>query len=540
MAIVQISRITHRKGLYENLPQLAGGELGWAQDERKLFIGNGTLADGAPVVGNTEILTEFSDLLALSSTYTYNGEVESPLDSTSKAVNTVQTGSTRTNPITRSLQAKFDDFASVKDFGAVGDGEVDDTAAINRALTELFTKQTNEEIRRSLFFPAGVYRISGTIVVPTYAKLFGEGKESSIIRYNSDDSTVDDYVVRTADSKGQTGANIATNGATRSNYIEISSMSFETVHQHNICLVEKATNTWFDSVEFKGALTAAEMIDAFENTAAITIISNTSLVTQSVTFDKCVTTNTTYGLKIDTNCQGVTLSNSYIKMHYRGIQLGESPVNNGPSGVRITQNVFDDIYADGIYIGDVTDNISAHNVFYDVGNAFNGLGNPATPVININNANNLSIGDLFERDDTDDLQYRRIELNDVGGFVIDGANRVKFGNYVQSVGLTTTLADNTSVATAIIHEVLDNDLLHGFEIKYALTRDSSSRTGKITVAPDQAGTNTPSYTDDYVEFGTTGVVLSITQVSDKLYFKYTTTSTGQTCTLNYSIIKYAS
>jgi hypothetical protein len=66
MAIVQISRITNRKGLIENLPQLAGGELGWAVDSRKLFIGNGTVEEGAPAIGNTEILTEYStDLISL-------------------------------------------------------------------------------------------------------------------------------------------------------------------------------------------------------------------------------------------------------------------------------------------------------------------------------------------------------------------------------------------------------------------------------------------------------------------------------------------
>ena len=67
MAIVQVSRITQRKGLQEDLPSpLAGAEFGWAVDQRRLFIGNGSLADGAPVVGNTEILTEFSDLLQYS------------------------------------------------------------------------------------------------------------------------------------------------------------------------------------------------------------------------------------------------------------------------------------------------------------------------------------------------------------------------------------------------------------------------------------------------------------------------------------------
>jgi hypothetical protein len=62
VAIVQVSQITNRKGLAENLPQLAGAEFGWATDQRRLFIGNGTLADGAPVIGNTEILTEYSDV----------------------------------------------------------------------------------------------------------------------------------------------------------------------------------------------------------------------------------------------------------------------------------------------------------------------------------------------------------------------------------------------------------------------------------------------------------------------------------------------
>lgn len=62
MAIVQISQIKHRHGLQEDLPQLATAELGWSVDTRKLYVGNGTLAEGAPEVGNTEILTEHSNL----------------------------------------------------------------------------------------------------------------------------------------------------------------------------------------------------------------------------------------------------------------------------------------------------------------------------------------------------------------------------------------------------------------------------------------------------------------------------------------------
>ena len=55
MAITQVSKITHRKGLQENLPQLDGAELGWAIDGRRLYIGNGDLTEGASIIGNTEI-----------------------------------------------------------------------------------------------------------------------------------------------------------------------------------------------------------------------------------------------------------------------------------------------------------------------------------------------------------------------------------------------------------------------------------------------------------------------------------------------------
>ena len=148
MAIVQVSRITNRKGLAENLPQLAGAELGWAIDDRRLYIGNGTLQDGAPVIGNTEILTEFSDFLLVNGAYTYRGEA---------AGYTVQTGATSGSPVSLNLQQWLDQFASVLDFGAVGDGVTDDTEAINRALYQLYCRESNPQIRRSLFFPAGEY-----------------------------------------------------------------------------------------------------------------------------------------------------------------------------------------------------------------------------------------------------------------------------------------------------------------------------------------------------------------------------------------------
>jgi len=62
MAVIQISKIQVRRGYQEDIPQLASGELGWSIDERRLFIGNGTLTEGAPEIGITEVLTIYSPI----------------------------------------------------------------------------------------------------------------------------------------------------------------------------------------------------------------------------------------------------------------------------------------------------------------------------------------------------------------------------------------------------------------------------------------------------------------------------------------------
>jgi Major tropism determinant N-terminal domain len=85
MAIVQISRIQQRRGLEQDLPQLASGEMGWSIDTNKLYIGNGTLAEGSPLPGqNTEILTQYS-IVRLSD------QVSANLTSVSSTVNSLQT-----------------------------------------------------------------------------------------------------------------------------------------------------------------------------------------------------------------------------------------------------------------------------------------------------------------------------------------------------------------------------------------------------------------------------------------------------------------
>ena len=174
MPIVQISRIQHRRGIKSDLPQLAAGELGWVVDEQRLYIGNGTLADGAPAVGNTEIMTSGTGTFTSALSVVYKGYLV--------ASTPISTGAS--GDVTRTLQQKLDDYVSVKDFGAVGDDSTADVTAIQRALDELYadTDKDDARARRTLFFPAGTYKINSALTIPPFARLVGEGPDKTIIK----------------------------------------------------------------------------------------------------------------------------------------------------------------------------------------------------------------------------------------------------------------------------------------------------------------------------------------------------------------------
>lgn len=524
MAILQISRIQHRRGTSDNLPQLSAAELGWSVDNRKLYIGNGTLEEGAPILGNTEILTEFSDLLNTSQSYTYKGEA---------AGYTATTGTSSSSPVERTLQRKFDDFVNVRDFGAVGDGTTDDTAAINRALYQLYCREVNEEIRRALYFPAGVYKITGDVVkIPTYAKIIGEGAESTIIKQTD---SGEDYVFKLADSLQQVDAGIATNAATRPQYIEVSGCTFWNSTTNHVGLISSAQHIHFDDVKFKGNLTLPTVVT--DAKADVHVESTAILTTEHVTFDNCYFTNNTFGVEIDYNCRNIVIQNSYWDELYKGVKLGESltgisPQDEGPRGFKITNSYFDRIANMAIHAyGTVKHVVSAFNYFYEVGNAYNGAGNEASPIIYYVSEGNFSIGDQFERNDADDLNQPRLQIDNVSSYGMIADNSVAYGAHRQEAGLSVTLTDNTAVAATTGITLSDSKYTHGAIIDYSIVRGTTYRTGTLKIGH---GTSV-GYSDDYSEDSSTGVALTVTFASNTSTINYTTTSTGSNATMKYSI-----
>jgi hypothetical protein len=514
VAIVQISRITNRKGLQENLPQLAGAELGWSIDERRLFIGNGTLEEGAPVIGNTEILTEFSDILELQTTYTYKGEA---------AGYTVQTGPNPGNPVTQSLQSWLDQFATVKDFGATGDGITDDTEAINRALYQLFCRETNTQIRRSLFFPAGVYKITQSINIPPYATLYGEGSDNTIIQLQvGDDSTLHECVARTADSLQQVGAAIGDNGATPPTFITISNMRFESVDPTvDIFIVQDATNMKFTNVSFIGPLTTGDLNTSADDTRAVAFSSTSPNFCNQIVFDSCVFSGATYGTETDQQIQSITFTNSSFDTFYQGIVI-----DVGVTGMRIVGNQFDNIYAEGIIFGSALTpalNASGHNTFYEVGNHFLGSGNPFTSIIDIQSNNNISIADMSSRNGTDSAVVPRIQLNNSLSIATNNGIQLLVGAYSRASGTTSTIINDTAGTVLVVNATI----VKAFKVDYTIERNYAYRTGIITVASDVGDSSSGlSFTDDYVENNDTGVTLSVSQAGDIVSITYVANELG--------------
>jgi hypothetical protein len=173
MSVIQISKIQVRRGqklLIGNIPQLSSAEFAWAVDTQELFIGNGSITEGAPYVGNTKILTEHDNILELASSYKFAANNPSIFSS-----------------IPRSLQSKIDEIqVSLVDFlprdirPDDSSGHIDFAPYFNAALTNLFVN-VDDQFKKVLVVPNGNYNIRSTLRIPSRAIIRGENQLETIL-----------------------------------------------------------------------------------------------------------------------------------------------------------------------------------------------------------------------------------------------------------------------------------------------------------------------------------------------------------------------
>jgi len=540
MAIVTISQIQHRRGILgsDPMPQLNSAELGWAIDKQELYIGNGTIAEGAPYEGNTRILTEHSNLIALLSDYTYSGPFTGAA---------MQTGADPATPITRTFIERYDDNVSVRSFGALGDGVTDDYAAINRAIEQhTLLHLGDNRYWTTIYLPAGTYLISQPLVLPPRVRLVGDGPNSTIIELSTPTSNVVG-IVKTQDPN-------STNDIYPEDIRLVGMTLRASSNSSDVLRISDAKNIVFEHVEFAGSVTDTTVTGP--NNSAV-LIQNTIRPSEHLVFINCSFRNTTYGVTTSVigglasrqDVYDLTLINPSFFNHYKGMMFGNNVIAGSvePRNIRVLTGTFDKIAKEGIHLYKTTSFTSYGNHFADVGNDQQGAGNPTTPCIVFGDygvanpvdtpldltkyENNYSIGDHFDRNDTDNAVYPRIKSSCLKSYVI-APDEIKFGTYQTEVGRLVLLDDGqtTPAPTGI---VLSPAKYHGAIIDYQLNRDGDQkRTGTLRITFGPGGI---SYTDDYDEVQPVGIDFTVDLVANEAVVNYTSTSELKTCVLSYSI-----
>lgn len=397
MAVVQISKIQHRRGRINSgssLPQLSSGEIGWAIDTQELFIGNGSVAEGAPYVGNTKIITEHDNILDLALQYQYKRNDA-----------TIQTGPSSSQPVQRTVQERLDDVVSVRAFGATGDGTTDDTLAIQRAIDQLYLNDSTKgsvSSRIKLVFEAGIYKITASLRIPPYANLCGAGKDKTVIRQIGSFA-----VAYTVDSDSTPGVYTTLSNMTNNNqpqYIDICDMTFENTYAGVPGLELLAVkNSTFRNIKIKGvwAYPSTPLVD---DSVGLRLSAKSSLVTcANNVFDNVEIFNYAYGIDSTFDIE----SNSFASFNFyelgKGVRFGHNvnPIISGrqygPQKNKVVKSRFNRITNIGFEIIEGTGNTSEDNIYVRVGND-GGTEETATyEVIKFASGGNVSSDDYFDR-----------------------------------------------------------------------------------------------------------------------------------------------
>lgn len=519
MAVVQISRIQARRGLQQDLPTLASAELGWSVDQRRLFIGNGTLAEGAPTEGVTEILTQNTDFAEILKNYTFKGNAAGYI---------VQTSSSPLSPVVRSIQDKLDDIVNVKDFGAVGNGIANDTAAINRAVAQIYLTTRlaiYPQVRRTIYWPAGTYNVTGaSILIPPYVRLVGDGIESTIIKQTDASQS---SLFQFTDSMYQTGAMLGQNSAVLPAYIQIENMTLATTADKDVVVIDSADHVSFINTEFLGSL-ANPTVPGSTAYAGVRIKSF-ARTSRNIIFQSCKFKNTRHAALSDDAGSDVRMNGCVFDGLYSGIKLGQnsSTPSTTPSNFKVLNSTFISVATLAINCyANVTGVLSSGNHYMDVGNNFAGTGNPSSVIISFVADGNYSVCDTFDRSDADNLVFNRLSFGTAKTLALHANIGVTTGTYTMGVGGVQTLLDNRTVTWTT-----NVTLVNGCSMNYSIVRGTAQRFGTIIFAND--GTTGASYVDNFTGSTVpTGIFLGVNNAN---VLVYTSSATGVDATLKFNI-----
>tara|TARA_B100000683_G_scaffold69890_1_gene68405 strand:- start:37515 stop:39143 length:1629 start_codon:yes stop_codon:yes gene_type:complete len=493
VAIVQISRIQVRRGqknVGSGVPQLAGGEFGWAVDTRELFIGNGSVSEGSPAVGNSKVLTEHDNLFSFADQYSYQ-----------KNTATMQTGATAMLPVARTLQDRLDEKVSVKSFGALGDGS-DQTEVMQRAIDQLYLNSATKgstASRVTLEIPAGEYLLSASLKLPPYATIVGAGQDKVKITQGANTP-----IFETVNS-----------GSTPGSYAQDSSSTTLNQAQHillkGMTLVQNTTNTGlhlvsckesrFEDLIIHGGWTSGTIAGSLQNAIKMDSLSTAVSCNRNkfenikfkgygvaVKSDFDVTENTFDHCEFDTLKYGVYFGENTT--------IGQQGMATGPVRNVFSNCEFHDIDQQGIFVHKGNFNSSSNNRFISVGNNGGNEGNATHSIIKFTDGtalSNSSTNDWFDR--TGNLSY---DQNFISGYVyvpevegpgvFDNAFSYRFPVTQQNAAVRILRCPGYATRNVVVEYI------------YKSSQVNAVREGKLDILVNLAD-GTATLTDDYSYLG---------------------------------------
>lgn len=236
-----------------------------------------------------------------------------------------------TGAVVSTVQAKLRESVSVKDFGAVGDGVTDDTAAIQAAINAAYNVNFGDA--------SSNYKLNGTVTLRTWQRITANGASitQTAIRTQIFDASAKNNIEISGLSFVGVGSDFNNSAGSRADGVYTGGSNRLVIRD---CTFTNCSHS---------ALTAVASTD-------IQFLNNTVIGMGSPTLTP-VTSGGCVGVVIDVGCNGAIIDGNTITQTSIGVQTGDSCLN-----VRVTNNyIYSIIGQHGFYGGGAQTNLVISN-----------------------------------------------------------------------------------------------------------------------------------------------------------------------------------